>query len=202
MVSDVALCALIPTPVVIWTLYVPFAKAVGTVKVAFVEETPLNGVTTVAAPVVGVSVTDVAPVKFVPVMVMLRVVAVDSRVVGVKLLIVGSATIVSEVVDVPVPAALVTEIVPVFAVAGNIAVAVVLLTTTNEVSATVPIFAPVAPVKLEPVIVTETPVTELVGVKLEIVGVGTVNDVDVAVPPGVVTDKAPVFAVAGIVAVI
>jgi hypothetical protein len=57
---------------------------------------------------------------------------------------------------VPVPAELVTLIVPVVAVAGNVAEIVVLLVTENEADTPLK-FTTVAPVKLVPVIVTIAP---------------------------------------------
>src|SRR5208283_458963 len=57
---------------------------------------------------------------------------------------------------VPVPVELVTLIVPVVAVAGNVAEIVVLLVTENEADTPLK-FTTVAPVKLVPVIVTVAP---------------------------------------------
>jgi len=74
-------------------------------------------------------------------------------------------------------------------------------TTLKPVRATVPIFAPVAPVKLDPVIVIAVDAREFDGVKLDTTGAATVNDTPVEVPPGPVTVMFPVFAVVGIVAV-
>ena len=72
-------------------------------------------------------------------------------------------------------------------------------TTLKPVRATVPIFAPVAPVKLDPVIVIAVDAREFDGVKLDTTGAATVNDTPVEVPPGPVTVMFPVFAVVGFV---
>ena len=74
-------------------------------------------------------------------------------------------------------------------------------TTLKPARATVPIFAPVAPVKLDPVIVIAVDAREFDGVKLDTTGAATVNATPVEVPPGPATVMFPVFAVVGIVAV-
>jgi hypothetical protein len=61
-------------------------------------------------------------------------------------------------------------------------------------------FTAVAPVKFVPLIVTIVPTAPLVGAKLVIVGATTKLVALVAVPPGVVTLRGPVVAVAGTVA--
>jgi len=72
--------------------------------------------------------------------------------------------------DVAVPEGVVTEIVPVVAPEGTVAVICVELFTVNE-EATVPLnLTVVAPVRFVPVIVTFVPTHPLVGVKLVIVG--------------------------------
>ena len=58
----------------------------------------------------------------------------------------------------------------------------------------------VAPMKLEPLIVTLAPTAPLAGVKLAIVGTGVKFEALVAVPPGVVTRSGPVVTPAGTVA--
>lgn len=66
-------------------------------------------------------------------------------------------------------------------------------------------FTLVAPLKFEPVTVTELPTGPLAGAKLVIAGAGgtIVNDVPlVATPPGAVTVTVPVVAVAGTAVVI
>jgi hypothetical protein len=106
---------------------------------------------------------------------------------------------------VAVPPAVVTTIEPVRAPVGTVAVSEVFETTVN-VAVVPPNVTLVAPVKLEPVIVTFVPTGPLVGVKDEIVGAGggvteTVKAFAlVAVPPGVVTAINPVTAPAGTVA--
>jgi len=61
----------------------------------------------------------------------------------------------------------------------------------NEVAAVPPKLTAVAPVKFVPVITTDKPLPELVGVKEVMVGAAIVNPVLVAVPPGVVTLTLP-----------
>jgi hypothetical protein len=104
---------------------------------------------------------------------------------------------------VAVPPGVVTEIAPVFARFGTVAVIVVAETTVN-LAFLVLILTTEAPVKFVPVIVTDNPALPLVGEKSVIVGAGmTVKLVMlVAVPPGVVTVIGPVVAPAGTVAVI
>ena len=104
---------------------------------------------------------------------------------------------------VPVPVALVAEIVPVVAPDGTVAVICVAEFTVKL--AVVPWnVTRVTPVKLAPVIVTTVPVGPPAGVKLEMVGVLPTKKLPalVPVPPGVVTAIAPVVAPDGTVAVI
>jgi hypothetical protein len=106
---------------------------------------------------------------------------------------------------VAVPVELVTEIFPVVAPLGTVAVIFVDETTVNEAE-TPANFTLVAPVKFLPLIVTNVPTGPLVGENDEIVGLAvvvTVNEVSlVSVPPGVVTAILPVEAPDGTVAVI
>lgn len=90
---------------------------------------------------------------------------------------------------------------PVDAPAGTVAVICKLLTTVNDALVPLNVTA-VAPVNACPLIVTELPITPLVGEKLETVGVTEKFDALVPVPPGVVTETDPVVAPAGTVAVI
>ena len=71
---------------------------------------------------------------------------------------------------VPVPFGVVTEIVPVLAPVGTVAVICVALSTENTDAATLLNLTAVAPVKSVPVIVIELPGNPLVGVKEEITG--------------------------------
>jgi hypothetical protein len=146
--------------------------------------------------------TAVTPVKFVPVI----VTTVPTRPLsGVKPFIVGGATIVKGLALVAVPPGVVTTIGPVVAFAGTVAVICDGDLTLNEALTPLKVTF-VVPERFVPLMVTDVPVVPLVGVKLEIVGVGpvvTVNgDALVAVPPGVVTAIDPVVAPVGTVAVI
>jgi hypothetical protein len=71
---------------------------------------------------------------------------------------------------VPVPAAVVTEIGPVTAPVGTVAVISVAETTWCVEAPTPPNLTEVAPLKLVPVIVTDVPTGPEVGVKLVITG--------------------------------
>ena len=111
--------------------------------------------------------TDVAPVKFVPLIVTL--VPADPLP-GVKLVIVGGLMTVKLPALLPVPAEVVTLIGPLEAPAGTAAVIAVAELTVNDV-ALVPLnCTAVAPVKLVPLRVTLVPTGPLGGVKLEMVG--------------------------------
>ena len=100
---------------------------------------------------------------------------------------------------VPVPAGVVTLILPVTAPTGTVAVIWVAELIT-KLARTPPNRTTVAPVNAVPVIVTAVPVLPLVGDNEEIVGAGTVTVKLVplvAVPPGVVTVILPVVAPVG-----
>ena len=107
---------------------------------------------------------------------------------------------------VPVPPEVVTEMGPVVAPAGTVAVIRVLLFTVNVVADTPLNFTEVAPVKAVPVITTDVPTGPLVGLKD--VTVGTAAAVTsklaalVAVPSAFVTEIGPSVAPAGTVVVI
>src|SRR5439155_1239400 len=121
--------------------------------------------------------------------------------VGEKLVIVGPLTTVNEPALVAVPPGVVTLSIPEVAPAGTVARMVVSEVTVKV--ALVPLNATaLAPVKLDPVIVTLVPTGPLVGEKLAIVGpLTTVNELElVAVPPGAVTLSVPEVAPAGTVA--
>jgi hypothetical protein len=103
------------------------------------------------------------------------------------------ATNVKSVAEVAVPPGVLTEIATVPAVcAAVLATILVVPVIVKLAAAVVPNLTDVAPLRLAPLMVTVVPpsVDPLVGVKLVIVGVGTTNlkkELDVAVPPGVVT---------------
>jgi hypothetical protein len=113
---------------------------------------------------------------------------------------------------VAVPPGVVTEIFPVVAPVGTVAVIFVAELTENDVALTPLNFTDVVvnpvPLKFVPLIVTDVPTGPLVGENEEIVGAGTVVEVTVkteelvAVPSGVVTLIGPVVAPAGTCAVI
>lgn len=184
----------VPPPVV--TLHAPVEAPDGTVAEICVAEL------TVKVAAVAPSLTDVAPLKFVPVIVTL---VLTGPLDGLKLVIVGAGggeVTVKLVELVAVPPAVLTLHGPVVAPLGTVAVIDVAEFTTY-VAAT-PFNATLfAPVNRVPVSVTDVPEFPLVGVKLVSVGGLTVKFVElVAVPPGVVTLHAPVGAFAGTVAVI
>ena len=142
-------------------------------------------------------VTEVAPVKFVPLIVTL---VPTDPLVGEKPVIVGGLTTVNALELVAVPPAVVALIGPVVAPAGTVAriavaeVSVKLALTELKVTE-------VAPVKFVPLMVTLVPTGPLAGAKPVIAGGGTtVNALLLAEPPGVVTLNGPVVAPAGTVA--
>ena len=151
-------------------------------------------------------VTAVAPVKFVPVIV--TVVPTGPKV-GVNEVIVGTPVLVTvnlwELQS--VPPGVVTQIFPVVAPLGTVAVIWVDEPPVKVVEETPLNFTLVAPVRFVPVMVTEVPTGPLVGENEVIVGLAAVV-VTVklwelqSVPPGVVTQIFPVVAPLGTVAVI
>jgi hypothetical protein len=119
---------------------------------------------------------------------------------------VGEGTVTVKLVPlVAVPTGVVTDIVPVVAPLGTVAVIDVALTTLY-VDADAPLnFTEVAPVKFVPAIVTLVPTTPDVGLNDVIVGAVALTVklvLLVAVPPGVVTVMGPVVAPLGTVAVV
>jgi hypothetical protein len=135
----------------------------GTVAVICVGEL------TVKVALTNLSVTDVAPVKFVPVIV---TVEPTGPLVGEKLVIVGAGVTlvtVNVAVLVAVPPGAVTLHFPLAAPEGTETVIFVAELTVND-ALREPSFTAVAPVKFVPLIVTEVPTGPLVGVKLETVG--------------------------------
>ncbi len=177
----------VPPAVVTATLLTPAVPA-GVLAVTEVLDT-----TTIFVAAMPPTVTLVAPVKLVPVM----VIEVPPNVVpdvGETLVMVGTGTMyVNALVLVAGPPAVVTVTSFTPAVpAGVIAVMLVALTTTTLVAETLPTFTLVAPVKLVPVMVIEVPpsVVPDVGETLVMVGSGVmyVNALEsIAVPPAVVT---------------
>jgi hypothetical protein len=141
---------------------VPLVAPFGTVVEIWLASVTLN----VAA--VPLNFTPLAPVKFVPV----NVTPVPTcPLAGEKLVIVGAATLtVKFPAEVAIPCGVTTDIFPVTAPVGTVAVMLIALATEN-VAATPPIVTEVAPVKFVPVKLTAVPVAPLVGVKLLIVGV-------------------------------
>jgi hypothetical protein len=120
-------------------------------------------------------VTDVAPVKFVPVMVTLVPPAADPLF-GEIAVTVGVAAYVNSPIPVAVPPGVVTTTFAAPAVpAGVVAVIVFAFTTDTLVAACPPIVTDVAPVRFVPVMVTLVPpaVDPLVGDILLTVGVAT-----------------------------
>src|SRR6267143_1359806 len=176
------------------TLIGPLEAPAGTVAVIVVAEF------TVKLALVPLNSTDVAPVKFVPLMVTL---VPTGPVVGVKLVMVGGLITVKLPALLTVPPAVVTLIGPVAAPAGT--VAVIAVSEFAVKLALVPLNrTAVAVVKFVPLIVTLVPTGPLAGVKLAIVG-GLITvklPALLAVPSGLVTLIVPVVAPAGTVAVI
>jgi hypothetical protein len=153
-----------------------------TTAVIVVEFTTLKEVAAVPP-----NVTEVAPLKLVPVSV---TVAPDPAEVGVKEERVGAGIKVNPA-RLAAPPGVVTETEPEVPDATT-AVMVVELTTLKDVAAVPPKLTDEAPVKFVPVIVTVAPATAEVGVKEETVGAGTnVNPARLAVPPGVITETGP-----------
>jgi hypothetical protein len=107
-------------------------------------------------------------------------------------------------VEVALPPGVVTENLPVVAPAGT--VAVIWVAVFVVIVAVVPFnFKDVTPVRLVPLITTGVPTGPAVGLNPVMVGASTVTvklATEVAVPPGVVTEKVPEVAPPGIVAVI
>ena len=183
----------VPPPVV--TAILPVVAAVGTTTVTEEAEATLNIVA--AMPL---NFTAVAPIRLVPETVTVDPGAPDG---GVNAVIFGTAYTVKLVALLPVPAVVVTEIFPVAAPAGTIALIHAAEFTVNEAAATPSNFTDVAPVKFAPLITRVVPGGPDAGENVEITGGSmTVKPAElVAVPPGVVTLTLPVAAVAGTTAV-
>jgi hypothetical protein len=186
---------LVAVPPGVVTDSVPDFPPTGTVVVIWVEEL------TVKLALTPLNLTEVAPVRLVPVIVTL---VPMKPLVGEKLVIVGAGMTVKLLALVAVPPGVVAAIGPVVAPEGTVAV-IWVEELTVKVVALVPLnFTAVAPVRLVPVITTLVPTPPLVGEKLAIVGARTTVKLLalVAVPPGVVTAMSPVVAPEGTVAVI
>src|SRR5207245_1511781 len=110
--------------------------------------------------------TDVAPLKFVPLIVTL---VPTGPLVGVKLAIVGGLTTVNELALVAVPPGVVTLSGPVVAPAGTVA-RIAVSEVTVKVALTPLNVTEVAPVSFVPLIVTLVPTGQLVGGKPVMVG--------------------------------
>src|SRR5882762_8903856 len=188
----VKLLALLAVPPGVVTLIGPVVAPDGTVAVIAVAEF------TVKLALVPLNSTDVAPVKFVPLIVTL---VPAGPLPGVKLVMVGGLSTVKLLALLAAPPGAVTLIVPLEAPAGTVAwIAVAELTAKL---ARVPLnCTAVAPVKFVPLIVTLVPAGPLPGVKLVTVGGFTTAKLLalLAVPPGVVTLIGPLEAPAGTVA--
>lgn len=102
---------------------------------------------------------------------------------------------------VPVPARVVTAIMPVVAPAGTVAVICVSELTVKFAAVPLKVTA-VAPVKFRPVMTTDVPAAPPAGVKLVIYGPTVKVPVLVTVPPGAVTAIVPVVAPVGTLVVI
>jgi hypothetical protein len=161
--STVKLEAEVPVPMGVVTEIFPVVAPVGTGAVIWVA---LSTVNVVAVPL---KLTAVAPVKFVPVIVML---APTTPLAGLKLERVGPRFTVKLLAEVAVPPGVVTEICPVVEPLATIAVICVALFTAKEDAAMPLNLTLVAPVKFVPVMVTVAPKAPLAGLKLEIAGAG------------------------------
>lgn len=187
--------ALVAVPPGVLTEISPVFAPFGTVAVICVAELTTNGALLPA------NINLVAPVKLVPV----RVTAVPiGPLCGVNPVIVGAERSVKLPEVVAIPPGVVTEIGPVVAPAGTVAISFVPLSLKL---ATLPLkLTKVALFRFEPVMVTDVPTPPLPGENPVIDGgrfATTVNvDALVAVPPLVVTAIEPLVAPDGTVAVI
>src|SRR5882672_5806469 len=183
---------LIAVPPAVVTLIGPVVTPAGTVaRIAVAEVTVKRALTEL-------KVTEVAPVKFVPLMVKL---VPTGPLVGAKLAIVGGSTTVNALLLIAVPPAVVTLIGPVVTPAGTVA-RIAVAEVTVKLALTELKVTEVAPVKFVPLMVKLVPTGPLVGAKLAIVGGSTTVNalLLIAVPPAVVTLIGPVVTPAGTVA--
>ena len=195
---------LVPVPLGVVTVILPVTAPAGTTAVILVDEFTTKVAETPP------NLTEVVPVKFVPLIVTEVPTGPD---IGENDEIVGFAVVTVNLwALVAVPPGVVTEILPVVAPVGTVAVIFVAELTVNDVALTPLNFTDVVvnpvPLKFVPLIVTAVPTRPLVGENEEIVGAGTVVEVTVkteelvAVPSGVVTLIGPVVAPTGACAVI
>jgi hypothetical protein len=166
------------------TEMVPVTVPLDTIAVICVAESTVNDCALVPP-----NVTAVAPVSTSP---MMTTEVPHGPRIGSKDVICGLPTVKSVALKL-IPFGVVTEIFPVVAPAGTVAVILLGLSTVN-IADELPNFTDVAPVKLSPLIVTIVPAGPLSGENDVISGVpGTVNFVAlVAVPAGVVRLMSPV----------
>lgn len=194
--GTIKLDGLIAVPLGVVTEIGPLFAPFGTVAVIMTSEL------TVKLAFLAANITLVAPVKFDP-LIVTTVPAVPCD--GVKPLIVGAATTVKLVVLIAIPWGVVTAMGPVVAPMGTVAMIFAPL-ILNPPALTPLKVTSVAPLRFVPLIVTEVPLTPLVGEKLVIVGGPPATMVKlvplIAVPPGVVAAIGPVVAPDGTVAVI
>lgn len=113
--------------------------------------------------------TAVAPVKLLPVT---AITLPTGPLAGLKVVIVGAANTVKLLAEVAVPPGVVTPILPLLEPLATRAVICVALPTEKLAAAFPPNVTAVAPVKFEPVIVTEVPEAPEIGLKLTIAGAG------------------------------
>jgi hypothetical protein len=182
-------------PMGVETLTAPVMAPTGTVAVIWVA------LFTVKAAAVPWKVTAEALVKLVP---MMTTELPTIPLVGLRLVIVGTGNVTVKVWPLEVPPGVVTVTLPVVAPVGTTALIWVALTGVMD-TALVPLKeTAVTLARLVPVIVTEPPTDPLVGLRLVMVGAGTVTVKlgPLAVPPGVVTLTTPDTAPTGTVAVI
>jgi hypothetical protein len=193
--STVKLATLVDVPPGVVTETGPVVAPAGTVAVIWALESTVNDVA-----VTPLNLTALAPVRLVPV---ITTVAPTAPLAGRKEATVGAATTVKLEALVAVPPGVVTEIVPVVAPAGTVAVTCVAESTVNDVAATPLNLTAVAPVRFVPVITTVAPTAPEVGVNEVTLGAGIIVNEPalVPVPPGVVMAIGPVVAAAGTVAV-
>ncbi len=199
MRTDVGRTVSVPSltarPPAVMTVMVPDGAPLGRTKVIVVGETTVNEAA--AAPP---TVTELAPVRFVPVTVMTVPAAPD---VGEKLVMVGvGGTTVKVVLPlVAVPPGVVMLMTPVNAPLGTVMLTVPSRFTV-KVAATPPMLTLLAPVRFVPVTVMTVPAAPDVGEKLVMVGAGvvTVKRSDaLAEPADEVSVTAPVAALLGTV---
>jgi arylamine N-acetyltransferase len=184
----------VPVPLGVVTEIAPVVAPAGTVAEICVSELTVKVMAAVPW-----NDTIVAPVKLMPVIV---TAAPIGPLDGTTVLTVGAGMTVNKL-PTPVPFGVVTEIAPVVAPTGTVAM-IWVPEVTETVVAGVPWNATiVVPLRLVPVIVTTVPIGPLDGATEVIVGAGmTANELPVPVPLGVVTEIAPVEAPTGTVAVI